>query len=270
MGIPADRENEIQSKNEQPCFNGLLAQAAQALHQTKYHHTAVPIFTGNCATWYWATRSRNYLLSTLFVQRICVPWMSVPTTGCIRIMHPNDFPGVMRSSRSPILSGFFPELFPPRKRSFPGGSVEYRRDGCNAHAVVRSRLQHHRFQQHPGRKRDESDGIESFEVKTNRLDDFQFKNVGFLKVDVEGHELEVLQGAVETITSSKPASMWRSKNATGPALFIVSYRCSSSWVTIAFSCSTRNSFPFSSVRSTTKSGCERTKRVREKFHLFSP
>lgn len=53
-------------------------------------------------------------------------------------------------------------------------------------------------------KVDESDGIESLEVKTCRLDDYGFKQVGFLKVDVEGHELEVLQGAMETIRSSKP------------------------------------------------------------------
>ncbi len=53
-------------------------------------------------------------------------------------------------------------------------------------------------------KVDESDGIETFEVKTCKLDDYSFKQVGFLKVDVEGHELEVLQGAAETIRSSKP------------------------------------------------------------------
>ena len=53
-------------------------------------------------------------------------------------------------------------------------------------------------------KVDESDGIDIVEVKTARLDTFEIKSVGFLKVDVEGHELEVLRGAAQTIGSSKP------------------------------------------------------------------
>jgi len=53
-------------------------------------------------------------------------------------------------------------------------------------------------------KVDESDGIDNIEVKTSRLDDYNIRSVGFLKVDVEGHEQEVLCGAVRTIRSSKP------------------------------------------------------------------
>lgn len=53
-------------------------------------------------------------------------------------------------------------------------------------------------------KVDESDGIENIEVKTNRLDNYEIPDIGFLKIDVEGHEMEVLQGAVQTIQSSKP------------------------------------------------------------------
>jgi len=53
-------------------------------------------------------------------------------------------------------------------------------------------------------KVDESDGIGLITVHTYRLDDFDFQAVGFIKVDVEGHEQEVLAGAVQTIRSWKP------------------------------------------------------------------
>ncbi|MCP5102858.1 MAG: FkbM family methyltransferase [bacterium] len=53
-------------------------------------------------------------------------------------------------------------------------------------------------------KVDESDGIDNVEVETNRLDNYEIRSVGFLKVDVEGHEQEVLRGAARTIRSSKP------------------------------------------------------------------
>ena len=32
-----------------------------------------------------------------------------------------------------------------------------------------------------------------------KLDNIQIKNIGFIKIDVEGHELEVIKGAKETI-----------------------------------------------------------------------
>jgi len=41
--------------------------------------------------------------------------------------------------------------------------------------------------------------LEQVHVVTRRLDDFALRNVSFLKVDVEGHEQEVLEGAVETL-----------------------------------------------------------------------
>ncbi len=41
-------------------------------------------------------------------------------------------------------------------------------------------------------------------VKVLRLDDFGFRNVGFVKIDVEGEELRVLKGASDTIERSKP------------------------------------------------------------------
>lgn len=41
-------------------------------------------------------------------------------------------------------------------------------------------------------------------VKTLTLDSFGFPDVGFLKIDVEGHELAVLRGADKTIATNRP------------------------------------------------------------------
>ena len=42
------------------------------------------------------------------------------------------------------------------------------------------------------------------QVTTRTLDSFHLHDVGFLKIDAEGHELAVLHGAHETITASRP------------------------------------------------------------------
>jgi FkbM family methyltransferase len=41
-------------------------------------------------------------------------------------------------------------------------------------------------------------------VVIRRLDDYNFENIDFIKIDVEGFELEVLNGAQETIKDSRP------------------------------------------------------------------
>ena len=41
-------------------------------------------------------------------------------------------------------------------------------------------------------------------VKQKRLDDYSFDDVDYIKIDVEGHELNVLKGAVKTIERCKP------------------------------------------------------------------
>jgi FkbM family methyltransferase len=46
-----------------------------------------------------------------------------------------------------------------------------------------------------------------FQVKCMPLDAFELKDVGFLKIDVEGAEFAVLRGALRTITTSKPKMM---------------------------------------------------------------
>lgn len=43
------------------------------------------------------------------------------------------------------------------------------------------------------------------------LDDFEFHDVGFLKLDVEGFELFALRGALETLMSSRPVVMIEDK-----------------------------------------------------------
>jgi FkbM family methyltransferase len=42
-------------------------------------------------------------------------------------------------------------------------------------------------------------------VPTRRLDSFNFSAVDFIKIDVEGHEYQVIQGALKTIQRCRPA-----------------------------------------------------------------
>ena len=37
-----------------------------------------------------------------------------------------------------------------------------------------------------------------------KLDNMNIKNVGFIKIDVEGHELEVIRGAIELSLKINP------------------------------------------------------------------
>ena len=54
-------------------------------------------------------------------------------------------------------------------------------------------------------KVDMSRGIESVDVETRRLDSFDIGPVGFMKVDVEGHEQEVLEGARGVLERDHPS-----------------------------------------------------------------
>jgi FkbM family methyltransferase len=47
--------------------------------------------------------------------------------------------------------------------------------------------------------------ISTIEVPVIRLDDLQLDQVGFVKIDVEGHELAVLRGAADTLKRNRPA-----------------------------------------------------------------
>jgi FkbM family methyltransferase len=52
--------------------------------------------------------------------------------------------------------------------------------------------------------------IHSFEVSCSCLDNYidQIKGPAFIKIDVEGHELEVFKGAIKVLTSLRPSIFW--------------------------------------------------------------
>ena len=55
----------------------------------------------------------------------------------------------------------------------------------------------------------ENEKFETIEaIKTISLDDYKFKHqIGFLKIDVEGHELDILRGAKKFITQNMPTML---------------------------------------------------------------
>jgi FkbM family methyltransferase len=46
-----------------------------------------------------------------------------------------------------------------------------------------------------------------YDIESHKLDEFDFDSVGLIKIDVEGWELEVLKGAVETIKKHQPVML---------------------------------------------------------------
>ena len=47
--------------------------------------------------------------------------------------------------------------------------------------------------------------VRAIDVPVKRLDDLQLDDIGLVKIDVEGHELAVLRGAVDTLRRNRPA-----------------------------------------------------------------
>ena len=46
---------------------------------------------------------------------------------------------------------------------------------------------------------------EKFKITSKKIDDFNFDNeISFIKIDVEGHEIEVIEGGKLTIKKNKP------------------------------------------------------------------
>ena len=62
---------------------------------------------------------------------------------------------------------------------------------------------------------DQNPGIHSVievEVPTRKLDDFELDRVAFMKIDVEGHELEVLKGAAGLLERDRPVLLIEIEN----------------------------------------------------------
>jgi FkbM family methyltransferase len=57
---------------------------------------------------------------------------------------------------------------------------------------------------------------EAIDVEVAPLDRFGLTNVSFMKIDVEGHELQVLEGAAETLSQNRPAIVIESDMANRP------------------------------------------------------
>ena len=64
----------------------------------------------------------------------------------------------------------------------------------------------------PGYDHDAAEGVSA---ELRRLDDFDLGQVDFIKIDCEGYELWVLQGAVETLKRCKPCLIVEQKPETG-------------------------------------------------------
>ncbi len=61
----------------------------------------------------------------------------------------------------------------------------------------------------------EPGATEGVSAECRRLDDFELAEVDFIKIDCEGYELFVLQGAVETLKRCKPCLIVEQKPETG-------------------------------------------------------
>lgn len=56
-------------------------------------------------------------------------------------------------------------------------------------------------------------GIRQYSVSVKTLDGFEFKEVDLIKIDVEGMELQVLEGAIHTIMKWRPVVLFENKRS---------------------------------------------------------
>lgn len=96
-----------------------------------------------------------------------------------------------------------PELFKLLKENFNGECYNMalsRTDG----ATIMPRIRYGERGNYGGVPIGVRGDLGSIAVEMRTLDSFGFSGVSLIKIDVEGHELQVLQGAVETIKRDKP------------------------------------------------------------------
>ncbi len=63
------------------------------------------------------------------------------------------------------------------------------------------------------------DHVVAKEVATTQLDAFRFSNCGFIKIDTEGHEEDVLAGAMHLIEQQRPIMMIELAESLNPGIF---------------------------------------------------
>lgn len=61
-----------------------------------------------------------------------------------------------------------------------------------------------------------SENVITVDVEKKRLDDYQLEKVGFIKIDVEGHELAVLQGSRKTLARYLPSLLIEAEDRHKP------------------------------------------------------
>jgi FkbM family methyltransferase len=67
----------------------------------------------------------------------------------------------------------------------------------------------------------DAEGLVELQVELRSLDSFGLKDVGFIKIDAEGHELEVLRGARDTIMASRPHLLIEIRKRAEDVLFLI-------------------------------------------------
>lgn len=63
---------------------------------------------------------------------------------------------------------------------------------------------------------DDPNQVKIISITKGKLDDYQFDPVSFIKIDVEGHEKAVLEGAINLITKNKPAILLEAEERHKP------------------------------------------------------
>jgi FkbM family methyltransferase len=104
-----------------------------------------------------------------------------------------------------------PHLAKQLSRRFPDVTVFANACSDRSYAAVLQLppLPDNRFLHEQGSIADKSlyDGAQRYDVQALPLDSFGFEDVGFLKIDAERHDREVLRGAIETIARCRPRIM---------------------------------------------------------------